>query len=172
MARPTQKQSFLDKNKGRLIAAAVILVIALAGYGIYSFFFAPKKASWRYGICAAVIEKFVEYPSVVDILAAGETGNSATIYFSNRNSFGDERLHLMYCEYGQDRNGALVFSKVTLDGDPMPTDVYSDMLPLMNTLRAMSYNNTLPEGFTNDITKFKERKRHPLSDVFNYDRNL
>lgn len=165
--------SFIDKltnDRPTQIIAGVIVVMLVGGYFIYSSMTGAPKGTWRYVVCKAVIERSVEYPSSVDILAAGEKTKSASIYYSKRNSFGDERLHFMVCNYDKDRNGSVFISNVMLDDTPMDRDYVKSVSDTMKYIIGSDFTAELPGAYNPKIEKAKDRNPVPLDPVYNKQR--
>ena len=165
--------AFIDKltnDRQTQIIAGVVVAVLVGGYFIYQSMTGAPKGTWRYVVCKAVIERSVEYPSSVDILAAGEKSKSASIYYSKRNSFGDERLHFMVCNYDKDRNGNVYISNVMLDDTPMDRDYVKSVSDTMKYIIASDFTAELPGAYNPKIEKAKDRNPVPLDPVYNRQR--
>lgn len=165
--------AFIDKltnDRQTQIIAGVVVVVLVGAYFIYQSMTGAPKGTWRYVVCKAVIERSVEYPSSVDILAAGEKTKSASIYYSKRNSFGDERLHFMICNYDKDRNGNVFISNVMLDDTPMDRDYVKAMSDTMKYIIGSDFTAELPGAYNPKIEKAKDRNPVPLDPVYNKQR--
>ncbi|HCK32606.1 MAG: hypothetical protein CMH32_05395 [Micavibrio sp.] len=165
--------SFIDKltnDRPTQIIAGVLVVVLVGGYFIYSSMTGAPKGTWRYAVCKTVIERSVEYPASVDILAAGERAKSALIYYSKRNSFGDERLHFMACNYEKDDKGKIYISNVMLDDKPMDPDYVESISDTMEYIAASDFDATLPGPYDPKIEKAKDRSPVPLDSVYNKQR--
>lgn len=165
--------SFIDKltnDRPTQIIAGIVIVVCVAGYFIYSSMTGAPKGTWRYVVCKTAIERSVEYPSSVDILAAGEKTKSASIYYSKRNSFGDERLHFIVCNYDKDRNGSVFIRNVMLDDKPMPSDYVKSVSDAMKYIIGSDFTAELPGPYNPKIEKAKDRNPVPLDPVFDKQR--
>lgn len=162
--------AFIDKlktDRKTQIITAVSTAVIIGGLVFIPPLFKEKKGSWKYAVCKVVAERYVRYPMSVDILAAGETSNGALVYFSKRNAFGDERLHLLECNYGKDKNG-IFLKTVTLDDKPMDPDYIEKISATLPAILSQkdSFYLELPAGFSLRMEKFKDRNPVTLDKVY------
>ncbi|MAS88076.1 MAG: hypothetical protein CMH30_08910 [Micavibrio sp.] len=159
----------LKTDRATQIVTALVTIVVLGLYFVISSLLYVPHGEWRYGACKVVIEELAEYPSSVDILASGETPNSATIYYSRRNSFGDERLHLIYCLFDI-KDGRPYIKSVAQDGKDLPKAAYKNVSDYLPFILQTDMDTQTPEGYNTDIEAAKDRKMLPLDPSFSYER--
>lgn len=164
----TRYLASLKSNRATQIITAISLLVVIGGYFAYAALTDKPMGTWRYGVCKVVAETYARYPSTIDILAAGEKSTSALLYYSDRNAFGDQRLHLMNCYYGKDEKG-LYIKSVDLDEIPLDPEFIKPISDTMRFMKPEDFDLELPQGFTLDITQAKNRTALPLDPVFKHE---
>ena len=156
----------LSSDRETQIVTGIFLVILIAGYFLFHILTDKPMGTWRYGACKTIIEQIVPYPGSVDILAAGEKSLSSLIYFSKRNAFGDERLHLIDCQYKRDPQSGYVISAVTLDDTPVSPQTIQEISKTLLFMIETGFDYELPQGFSLDLAEAKDRKHYALDPVY------
>lgn len=158
----------LKSDRQTQIVTGIIAAVIILGVFFLPGFFEVPKGTWRYGVCKAFIERNLQYPSTGDVLVAVESSESSTIYVSKRNAFGDETLQLYECSYGRDEQGRLIMKQVLVNDEPFDPAIVEAFSKTIPSVMSAEMDLELPQGFSLDITKFKDRNARPLDGVYGY----
>jgi hypothetical protein len=118
-------------------------------------FTAGREGTWRYALCKVFLERYVDYPTSMKILTAGEKSNSAQIGYIATNAFGSRESELIECFYNIEQNG-IRLNQVTIDRIPIDNTLINVFNPTIGTILAQeNLDYKFPKDFPEDIADYK-----------------
>ena len=66
---------------------ATIGAVVLGALGAFAYTL-PSHASWRYGACKVFLERYVKFPSTIDVKTGREFSAMVEIAFADMNPYG------------------------------------------------------------------------------------
>lgn len=114
-----------------------------------------REGTWRYALCKVFLERYVDYPTSLKILTAGEKSNSAQIGYIATNAFGSRESELMECFYNIE-TGGIRLNQVTIDRIPIDNTLIDVFNPTIGSILAQDdLDYKFPEDFPEDLEDYK-----------------
>jgi len=97
-----------------IILGSVVIVVLLFGSMLYQSF-APKQANILYSICSSFIELHVTFPQNIRQTYIELYRKSVRIYYTQTDSFGQERMETIECSFFQDPQKGIQVESILFD---------------------------------------------------------
>lgn len=143
---------YLRKNAW-VYPVVVLAVIVLIGVGAYVSSL-PPKGTWRFAVCRSLVQFEFTYPETIDVLSATEGRATARLYLSEMNTFGNERIWQVDCDY-QINGTKVTLARLSLDRKKIPDERVEYYNKMMSTLMSQNPNRTMPKPLPSSLDKLK-----------------
>lgn len=141
--KDTQFTAMLKKYQQWLFLAGCGVFILLV-FLLTLTFTARPEGTWRIGLCKVFLERYAQYPTVLDILVAGESQSSAQIGYITTNAYGSQESELMECFYNIGAQG-ITLNRVTIDRIPLDQEIIDAFNPtIMSIIGQEDMDKTMP----------------------------
>ncbi len=152
--KPSPFFTWLNKN-GWVIWVVFLLIAVGIGYAIYNAQ-KPKQGGTLYGVCKTLMDFEYQYPFTFDILSVSEGRRDVRIFMAETNSFGQERIIQVDCDFSMNNN-KLLLARLTLDRKAVPDEKIEYYNRIVPTLASMSdtLNRDLPKPLPKSLQELK-----------------
>lgn len=129
------------------------VVLGAVGALVYSL---PSHASWRYGACKVFLERYVKFPSTIDIKTGREMRSMVELAFADTNPYGSQQIREFECYFSENAQGRVTLSKITLDRKTIPDEYiksFNDLIPLLTSIDT---DTELPRDLPSSLSDLKD----------------
>lgn len=145
-----------DRILGLKTGVWILLVTVIGGVGMYYMLNRPVHASWRYGVCRALLDQYIRFPITVSVEQGGETRGTAYISFSDINPFGSQTVRMFECHFSQDARGRTILSKVTVDRKAIKEETLRLFQKQISVLATQELDTALPKDLPANLLDYKD----------------
>jgi hypothetical protein len=115
--QPSQQDKKRKYIKNASIAGGIVFLILIIMFGC-----APRKGTMMYGVCKVFTERFVDFPSTIDIKYVEQYPMAVRIGFTQIDAFGTYSNQMMECSFRRDPAMGLAMDSAEYNREPLPEE--------------------------------------------------
>lgn len=152
--QPSPFFKWLDQNGWVFWVIGLVITIAI-GFLIYQNT-KPKQGGILYGICHTLMDFEYQFTHTFDVLTVNEGRRDVRIFMAETNSFGQERIVQIDCDFSI-ANNEILLTRLAQDRKPIPSQRVEYYNRLMPTLVSMqdALKRDLPKPLPRSLQELK-----------------
>lgn len=141
------------KKQKQVLFGSIVGLMALVAFIMYAC--QPPKGTIMYGLCGALLEQVVDYPTSMQHLYVEQFPRSLRIYFQQTDAFGQVKQDMIECIADPDAR-AFRFEQVLYNRKPLAQDVVERFNKTIPVVAASNPDLTLPPPPENTLKDIPE----------------